>query len=100
MPAVVQQRQKAGVEATQWSYRKDHVQQKQGCRAKCSYEQRLWRGIAMHDCAQPHEQRQVKSDTGGDDCVVNSLLTRPADGPVGDTHGASSVATIFCQATL
>src|SRR5689334_16996749 len=87
MPTVVEHRQKATVEAAQWSDRKDEMQHPESRSAESANQHRLDGGFGMEDEAYATEQNQIEPNTDGQGRVVDLFLPAPADRTVPDTHG-------------
>ncbi len=92
MAPVVEQRQEARIEPAERSDRQDHVQQQEGAGAEGADQHGLGGGVGMEREADADEDPQVDDDAGDHHPVVDLLLPVPADGLVGDAHGALLMA--------
>ncbi len=88
MPAIVEQRQKTGVQTAQRPDGKNDVQQQQRRGAEAANEQRFRGCIRMRDEANRDEKRQVNDYACNQHGVINFLLPIPRYGLIAQAHFA------------
>ena len=90
VPAIVEQRKKAGIESAQRTDAKDYRKQKESRGAAAADNQRFRGGGGMKQDTEADESSEINHDASNEDGIVPTILRIPANGGVLVAHWVES----------